>query len=119
MHGFTLLLPAGWSQYLLVAFAYAGALISGLRERQSQSREAGVPNFPEHYGSICVAGMQWEADKAKEEERRWNRKPPGKRPNWDVLGTRCPFKPDWTGIILVCCRETVIRRSLLIDRATR
>jgi ribonuclease P/MRP protein subunit POP1 len=102
MHGFTLLLPAGWSQYLLVAFAYAGALIAGLRERQSQSREAGVHNFPEHYGAVCDAGGKWEDDKAKEEQRRWDRKPPGKRANWEALGMRWPFKPDWAGLAQVC-----------------
>jgi len=34
-----------------------------------------------------------------EERERWDRKPPAKRPNFDKLGTRSPWKPDW-GVVL-------------------
>lgn len=103
MHGLTLLVPAGWAQYLLTAFSYASCLIGGLRERQSQSREAGVPSFPEHYGAVSAQGREWEAAKATEAQRRWDRRPPGKRANWGVLGTRWPFKPEWDEVLYVSC----------------
>lgn len=95
MHGYTLLLPRGWSQYLLTSFTYAGCLIAGLAERRVQHRESGVPAFPEYFGAVCKAGKEWEDRKASEEKIRWDRKPPGKRPEYGLLGTPFPFKPDW------------------------
>lgn len=78
-NGYTLLLPRGWSQYLLTSFAYTGCLIAGLAERRAQHMEAGIPCFPEHWGGVCKAADEWEEQKLKEEFVRWSRKPPGKR----------------------------------------
>jgi ribonuclease P/MRP protein subunit POP1 len=94
-------MPRGWSQYFLNSFAYAGCLVTALEERRAMYREAGKTCFPEHFGASCGAGLEWEEDKAREEERRWNRRPPGKRAEWGKLGTRWPFKPDWEAIISV------------------
>jgi ribonuclease P/MRP protein subunit POP1 len=63
-------------------------------------REAGVGCFPEHFGGVCKAGEEWEEKKAEEEERRWKRKPPGKRAEWGKLGTRWPFRPDWESVMV-------------------
>jgi ribonuclease P/MRP protein subunit POP1 len=101
MHGYTLILPRGWSQYLLSAFAYARCLIAGLAERRVQHREAGVACFPEHFGAVCKAGAEWEEWKAEEEKTRWDRKPPGKRPEYGLLGTPWAFRPDWSSILKV------------------
>lgn len=99
IHGFTVIVPRGWSMYLLNSFAYAGCMIGGLVERRNQYREAGLPSFPEHYGSSCPAGLDWEIVKGKEERERWEKKPPAKRPQFKAMGTDNPWLPDWTPII--------------------
>jgi ribonuclease P/MRP protein subunit POP1 len=99
IHGFTVILPRGWSMYLLNSFAYAGCMIGGLVERRNQYREAGLPSFPEHYGSTCPAGLDWQEVKGKEERERWEKKPPAKRPQFTAVGTDNPWIPDWTLII--------------------
>ncbi|WWD17028.1 hypothetical protein CI109_101465 [Kwoniella shandongensis] len=98
-HGFTLLLPPGWTMYLLSSLVYSNTLIGGLNERKVQYREAGLPSFPEYYGEVCEAGKKWEITKAETERERWSRKPPGKRVQWESLSTRNPFQPDWTEVI--------------------
>lgn len=90
--------------HLLQSIVYTGTLVGGLAERRSQHREAGVPCFPEHYGAVCRAGRESQRIKGGEEEARWARKPPGKRPEWDSLGTRDPFLPDWREIMKVSLR---------------
>jgi ribonuclease P/MRP protein subunit POP1 len=81
-----------------------------LIERRNQYREAGVPSFPEHYGAVCPAGTQWEAEQARAAETRWLRKPPGKRPEYSTLGTKWPFKPDWSALVRV-----IRERQLLVS----
>ncbi|OXG28540.1 ribonuclease P/MRP protein subunit POP1 [Cryptococcus neoformans Bt120] len=98
-HGFTLLFPSSWAQYLLTSIAYTGTLIGGLNERKVQHREAGTPSFPEHFGQVCVAGEKWEKSKAEEAEKRWERKPPAKRVAFDKLGTSRPWIPDWSTLM--------------------
>jgi ribonuclease P/MRP protein subunit POP1 len=97
-HGFTILLPRGWSMYFLSSFVYAGSMIGGLVERRNQYRECGVPSFPEHYSDTCPAGSDWEEQKAKEERERWEKKPPAKR-QYSALGTISPWKPDWQAVL--------------------
>jgi ribonuclease P/MRP protein subunit POP1 len=74
-------------------------MIGGLVERRNQYRECGVPSFPEHYGVTCPAGAEWEGTKATEEKARWDKKPPAKRPQYAVLGTSDPWKPDWQRVL--------------------
>ncbi|KAL7422007.1 Ribonucleases P/MRP protein subunit pop1 [Cryptotrichosporon argae] len=94
--GFTLLVPRSWAQPLLVSLVYARAYHVGLEERRVQHREAGTASFPEHYGAVCAAGRQWEDERGKERARRWVRRPPGRRVEWESVGTWAPFVPDWT-----------------------
>lgn len=110
MNGYTLILPRGWSQYLLTAFAYVGCLITGLAERRVQHRESGNICFPEHFGAVCKAGEEWEDRKAKEEMDRWSRKPPGKRPEYSLLGTPNTFKPDWNFLVSLNLGKTDLGR---------
>ncbi|GFZ46872.1 hypothetical protein JCM24511_04092 [Saitozyma sp. JCM 24511] len=117
-HGFTLIMPRGWSQYFLNSFAYAGCLVTALEERRAMYREAGRSCFPEHFGASCLAGLKWEEDKAREEERRWKRRPPGKRAEWDKLGTRWPFKPDWKAIISGCKSDAPDRDAPIDEEAS-
>ena len=91
-NAYTMIFPRGWAQALLHSVVYTATMLGGLEERRAQHREAGVPCFPEHFGNVCGAGKDFEASVAKEDERRWNRKPPGKRidhptwtPEWDKV----------------------------------
>ncbi|WVF71156.1 hypothetical protein IAT40_005954 [Kwoniella sp. CBS 6097] len=99
-YGFTILLPSGpWAQYLLSSLVYSGVLIGGLREQSTQHREAGIPSFPEHYGQVCKAGKEWGKMVADREKETWDRKPPGKRPEYPAMGIKSPFVPEWIELI--------------------
>ncbi|KAK8864663.1 hypothetical protein IAR55_001913 [Kwoniella newhampshirensis] len=98
-HGFTLLLPPGWTMYFSSSLVYSNTLIGGLNERKVQHREAGLPSFPEYFGAVCEAGKKWEAAKAATEKETWDRKPPGKRVQWESLRTRNPFVPNWDEVM--------------------
>lgn len=92
-NAFSILFPRGWGQAILHSVVYTGTLVGGLEQRRNQHREAGVPCFPEHYSEVCPASMEWQVSVAKEDERRWSRKPPGKRlenPTW---------VPDWDKVL--------------------
>lgn len=86
--------------YFLSSLVYAGTFIGGLEERAVEHREAGVPSFPEHIGDTCEAGKRWEEEKGRKEQERWARKPPGKRPEYGVLGIKSPFVPAWDTIMV-------------------
>ncbi|ODN98010.1 hypothetical protein I350_07651 [Cryptococcus amylolentus CBS 6273] len=98
-HGFTLLLPTAWAQYLLTSIAYTGTLIGGLNERKVQHREAGVHSFPEYFSGVCEAGDRWHEGKAAFEKETWDRKPPGKRVEFAKVGTSSPWTPDWDKLL--------------------
>lgn len=100
-HGYSILFPKGWSMALLPSFVYCGVKLTGMFEAEVQHREAGVPSFPEHYGSICSAAIQYEDAKAKDAERRWLRQPPGKRIDFLALRVDHPFRPDWSRVLRV------------------
>ena len=94
VHGYTILLPAGWAMPFWQSFVFTGSRISGLDERTTQCLEAGVPAFPECYPQTR-AGADWRADELKERKRRWDRRPPGKRFEYDVLGAYKPWELGW------------------------
>ncbi|WVW84177.1 hypothetical protein I302_106207 [Kwoniella bestiolae CBS 10118] len=99
-YGFTILLPPGtWAQYFLSSLVYSGVLFGGIIERAVQHREAGVPCFPEDYGQICKAGKQWEVKKGDKEKETFDRKPPGRRPEFGLMGTQDPWWPDWSKVM--------------------
>jgi len=76
------------------SFVFTGSRISGLDERTTQCLEAGVPAFPECYPQTR-GGAEWRADELKERKRRWDRRPPGKRFEYDVLGAHKPWELEW------------------------
>lgn len=102
-HGYTIIFPKGWAMALLPSFIYCGVKLAGVKEGQILHREAGIPSFPEHFGAVCRAGQRYEDDVAVEAERRWLKRPPGKRTDYATLKVDWPFKPDWTAVLLVCC----------------
>lgn len=98
IHGYTLMLPAGWSMPFFSSLTYTGTRVGGLRDRQTQSFECGVPYFPKDY-PFAKAAEEEEEERAQEEKERWERKPPAKRCNWEKVGTRSPWKPDWEVVL--------------------
>ncbi|TCD70907.1 hypothetical protein EIP91_001216 [Steccherinum ochraceum] len=100
LHGWTLIVPSGWSMPFFSSLTYTGTRVGGQRERQTQSFEAGLAYFPRDFP--CTKSYNTYAEqKAVEDRSRWDRKPPAKRPNYEVLGTRSPWQPDWS-VVLGC-----------------
>ncbi|KAG5220739.1 Ribonucleases P/MRP protein [Salix suchowensis] len=83
--------------FLLFVNVY-GSRVGGQRERQTQAFEAGVPYFPRDYPSIPAYGEQI-SKTADEEEARWKRTPAAKKPNFEKLGTRSPWRHDWEVVL--------------------
>jgi len=98
IHGWTLMVPAGWSMAFFNSLIYTGSRVSGQRERQTQGFEAGTVNFPRDFPST-LAHEGWAAKLEAEEKGKWDRKPPAKRVNFESLGTMHPWKADWQGLL--------------------
>ena len=77
---------------------FTGTRVGGQRERQTQAFEAGCAYFPRDLPTT-QAYEDYAEDRADDERETWDRKPPAKRPNYDKLGTRSPWRPDW-GVVL-------------------
>lgn len=82
----------------LSSLIYTGTRVGGQRERQTQAFEAGCAYFPRDIPGT-QAYEDYAEDRADDERETWERKPPAKRPNYDKLGTRSPWRPDW-GVVL-------------------
>ncbi|KAF5360528.1 hypothetical protein D9756_004746 [Leucocoprinus leucothites] len=98
IHGYTLLLPAGWSMAFWSSLTYTGTRIGGQRERQTQAYEAGTAYFPRDY-PFSPAYEAWAEKTASEEEAAWLRKPPAKRVSYEKLGVRSPWRADWEVVL--------------------
>ena len=94
IHGWTLIVPSGWAMPFLSSLIYTGTRVGGQRERQTQAFEAGTAYFPRDL-PFTPTYNSFAAEREEEERTRWERKPPAKRANFDKLGTRSPWKPDW------------------------
>ncbi|KAJ7784628.1 POP1-domain-containing protein [Mycena metata] len=104
LHGWTLLLPAGWSMPFFSSLTFTGTRVAGQRERQTQAFEAGTAYFPRDFPCCATYAAQVAAREA-EEKARWERTPPAKRANYEKLGTRSPWRADW-GVVLGVEKET-------------
>ncbi|KAF9016886.1 POP1-domain-containing protein [Hymenopellis radicata] len=98
IHGWTLIIPSGWAMAFFSSLIYTGTRVGGQRECQSQSFEAGVPYFPRDF-PLTIAGEEYATEKETEERELWERKPPAKRPNFEKLRTRSPWRPDWDVVL--------------------
>src|ERR1700722_2094211 len=98
LHGWTLIIPAGWSMAFFSSLTFTGTRVGGQRECRTQSFEAGSAYFPHDYPSTAAYYLHADANEA-EEKARWERKPPAKRPNFEKLGTRSPWIPDWEVVL--------------------
>ncbi|KAJ7505381.1 ribonucleases P/MRP protein subunit POP1-domain-containing protein [Mycena galericulata] len=98
LHGWTVLLPAGWSMPFFSSLTFTGTRVGGQRERQTQAFEAGTGYFPRDY-PLCPTYDAYASVREAEERARWERTPPAKRANYARLGTRSPWRADW-GVVL-------------------
>ncbi|KAI0755130.1 POP1-domain-containing protein [Daedaleopsis nitida] len=98
LHGWTLVVPQGWGMPFLSSLIYTGTRVGGQRERQTQAFEAGCAYFPRDFPA-CEAYDDYADEKEGEDRAAWERKPPAKRPNYDKLGTRSPWRPDWPVVL--------------------
>ena len=98
LHGWTLVVPQGWGMPFFSSLTHTGTRVGGQRERQTQAFEAGCAYFPRDFPGT-EAYYAYAEDRENEEHDAWERKPPAKRPNYEKLGTRSPWRPDW-GVVL-------------------
>ncbi|KAJ7935581.1 NUC188 domain-containing protein [Mycena leptocephala] len=98
LHGWTLLLPAGWSMPFFSSLTFTGTRVGGQRERQTQAFEAGTGYFPRDY-PLCASYDAYASARETEEKARWERTPPAKRANYERLRTRSPWRADWDVVL--------------------
>ncbi|KAI0333745.1 POP1-domain-containing protein [Cubamyces sp. BRFM 1775] len=98
LHGWTLIIPQGWGMPFFSSLTYTGTRVGGQRERQTQAFEAGCAYFPRDFPGT-QAYVEYAEDRADEDRATWERKPPAKRPNYEKLGTRSPWTPDWDVVL--------------------
>ncbi|EDR13388.1 uncharacterized protein LACBIDRAFT_230763 [Laccaria bicolor S238N-H82] len=98
LHGWTLIVPSGWSMAFFSSLIFTGTRVAGQRERQTQAYEAGTVYFPWDY-PFTAAYTTYSMDREKQERESWERKPPAKRVNYDKLGTISPWKADWATLL--------------------
>lgn len=110
------MVPKGWGMPFFSSLTYTGTRVAGQAERETQYREAGCPFFPFDYP--CTPSYE-EVTSARERDERekWGRKPPAKRPSWDKLGTRSPWKPDWD-VVLGLKAASVEEKNLVPTQRT-
>lgn len=94
VHGYTIFLPAGWAMPFWQSFVFTGSTISGLEERDTQYLEAGLPSFPKCFPQTR-SGEGWRTEELTERKRRWDRRPPGKRMEYGVVGVDKPWDIEW------------------------
>ncbi|EIW81399.1 POP1-domain-containing protein [Coniophora puteana RWD-64-598 SS2] len=98
IHGWTLVIPAGWPMAFLSALTHTGTRVGAQRERATQAFEAGTPYFPRDYP--CTGFYeQFASEREAKERAEWERKPPAKRVNFDKCGTRSAWRADWEVVL--------------------
>ncbi|KAF9475642.1 POP1-domain-containing protein [Pholiota conissans] len=98
VHGWTLIVPAGWGMPFFSSLIFTSTRIAGQSERQTQSYESGKVYFPRDYPTTDAYSL-YASEQAMQEKAVWDRKPPAKRVNYCKLGSENPFKPDWESIL--------------------
>lgn len=81
-----------------MALVYRGARVGGLRESRNCSLECEEPYFPRDIPDTR-SGMQYNREVQREEEDKYNRYPPAKRPNYTKLGILSPFFMPWRQLV--------------------
>ncbi|ESS30442.1 POPLD (NUC188) domain-containing protein [Toxoplasma gondii GAB2-2007-GAL-DOM2] len=86
---------------LFVLLCRYGARPIGCRDRRKLLLESGAPDFPFDFPD-SQAGTHAALCAAWQDELRHHRKPPGKRVNFAVNATPCPFFPTWRLALKPC-----------------
>lgn len=93
-----MIIPSGWAMPFLTSLTYTGTLVGGQQQRDTQMLEAGIPQFPQDFpttGPYRERADVWEVS----ERCQWERTPPAKRVNYELLGIGNPWKVDWGSIL--------------------
>ncbi|KIP10247.1 hypothetical protein PHLGIDRAFT_267125 [Phlebiopsis gigantea 11061_1 CR5-6] len=98
IHGWTLIVPQGWGMAFFSSLIFTGTRVGGQRERETQAFESGTPYFPRDYPSTLPYD-DYSDTRAEKERELWERKPPAKRHNYERLGNRSPWQPDWEVVL--------------------
>ena len=98
IHGWTLIIPAGWSMAFLNSLIFTNTRVGGQLERQTQAYEAGTMYYPRDY-PFTRAYDAYALDRESTDKSAWERKPPAKRVNFEALGTKSPWRADWEDVL--------------------
>ncbi|KAK4048654.1 Ribonucleases P/MRP protein subunit pop1 [Microbotryomycetes sp. JL201] len=99
MHGWTLMVPAGWGMPFWNSLVFTNSKVGGLDQRQQQSFESGSLHFPNDFVCSKKAFGRHELARMVDERGFWERKPKAKRVNYDKLGTDKPWTIDVVGVV--------------------
>ena len=98
LHGWTLIVPAGWSMAFFSSLVFTNTRVAGQLERQTQAYEAGTAYFPRDY-PFNKPYQSYASDREKQEKGVWERKPPAKRVNYEKLGIENPWRAIWETVL--------------------
>ncbi|KDR82747.1 hypothetical protein GALMADRAFT_238256 [Galerina marginata CBS 339.88] len=98
IHGWTLVVPAGWSMAFFNSLIFTGTRVAGQLERQTQAYEAATPYFPRDF-PFTESYENYARDREEKDRDAWTRKPPAKRVNYDKINTINPWRADWESIL--------------------
>ncbi|KAF8650133.1 hypothetical protein AX16_005369 [Volvariella volvacea WC 439] len=98
IHGWKLIIPSGWAMAFFNSLIFTGTRVGGQRERQTQAFEAGTAYFPRDFPATEAYDV-YASTLEEEDVKEWRRKPPAKRVNYEKLGVRSPWKPDWEVVL--------------------
>ncbi|KIM43164.1 hypothetical protein M413DRAFT_443976 [Hebeloma cylindrosporum] len=98
LHGWTLIVPAGWSMAFFSSLVFTNTRVAGQLERQTQAYEAGTAYFPRDY-PFTQPYQSYALDRERQEKGVWERKPPAKRVNYDKLAIENPWRPVWETVL--------------------
>jgi len=82
----------------LESLVYTGTRVAGQQERQTQGYEAGMVYFPRDYPTID-AYKTYAEDRQASEQTNWEKKPPGKRINYEALDSTSPWRSNWDAVL--------------------
>ncbi|KAJ1964714.1 Ribonucleases P/MRP protein subunit pop1 [Dispira parvispora] len=89
--GWTLIVPQGWGADFWKCLIFAGVRVGGIRDFRNNHFEAGLPCFP--FDMAGNAGFTHEQATIKADlESQYEKRPPGKRINYEKLGITHPFE---------------------------
>ncbi|CAO3590230.1 unnamed protein product [Absidia cylindrospora] len=96
--GWSLILPRGWGMAFWKSFIFAGARTSGVRDIRAMHFETGLASFPYDYPG--TSGWEYLRQSYKQQATQvWEKRPPAKRTNYDILGVAHPFEAAFETLV--------------------